>query len=36
MQIEQEKYASYFGEMGLQTRYSMLLQQPREKGFIPP
>lgn len=27
---------SYFGEMGLQTRYSRLLQQPRVNGFTPP
>lgn len=26
----------YFGEMGLQTRYSMFLQQPRVKGLTPP
>lgn len=27
---------SYFGEIGLQTRYSRLLRQPRVKGFTPP
>lgn len=27
---------SYFGEIGLQTRYSRLLQQPSVKGFTPP
>lgn len=33
---EAEDGASYCGEMGLQTRYSKLLQQPRVKGLTPP
>lgn len=33
---EAEDSASYCGEMGLQTKYSKLLQQPRVKGLTPP